>query len=206
MKAFDPTTYVLSYGKYGGKTVEELPLDYKIWWLKSLLEKRDTTGINSVQNDILEYLDDLIKPEDRITAVTGATIMWFGKHDGTPIYKLPREYKLWMLGKMTDDNKVKPLVGRQEALFKYLDDLIKPEERTVVVTDDTIMWFGKHRDEKLSDVDPAYLSWLFDKLSSDPAPRYGSTDGLYNYLHDRLIVKEEKIKNENRVSIQTPDF
>ena len=57
------------------------------------------------------------------------------------------------------------------------------------VTDDTKLWFGKHRGIKLRDVSADYLLWLYDQDWIDT--RYPK---LFDYIDDNMVVLDIEMK------------
>jgi uncharacterized protein (DUF3820 family) len=56
--------------------------------------------------------------------------------------------------------------------------------------DNSIMPFGKYKGEKLANVPPSYLLWLYENERA-----YG---GLRDYIKDNLTVIKSEIEYENK--------
>jgi uncharacterized protein (DUF3820 family) len=56
-----------------------------------------------------------------------------------------------------------------------------------IFTDDTIMWFGEHRNKKLEDVPDSYLAWFWSENQQDYIDGKGLTtkqSKLMKYIED----------------------
>lgn len=67
------------------------------------------------------------------------------------------------------------------------------------LTDESIMPFGKYKDEKMANVPASYLLWLYDEYTL-PNPRFGFINrDVLAYIEENLDVLKEEIRRNSHV-------
>ena len=59
----------------------------------------------------------------------------------------------------------------------------------IIITDDSIMPWGKYKGEKMANVPASYLMWCYNNNKCSPSVK--------EYIQDNLDVFKEEIKREN---------
>jgi uncharacterized protein (DUF3820 family) len=89
----------MPFGKHKGTLIKDLPRDYTEWLVRNLDDRNAelrtllTTLAPAIQND------GQSRPRG---SATPDTPMPFGKHKGTPIRDLPRDYAEWLVSNLGD--------------------------------------------------------------------------------------------------------
>lgn len=97
----DPLTHdsPMPFGKHKGTPIKDLPPSYVAWALENLDDR------NADLKAVLATLPKAASGSDPQTTrgpLSPASPMPFGKHKGTPIKDLPRDYAEWLVGNLGD--------------------------------------------------------------------------------------------------------
>ena len=184
---------ILSFGKHRNTAISEVPMDYQVWLLDRLTQDKESNKLRNDAVPLLEWLRNNLSQSDidcvNSILVNGVAIIPFGKHKGSPIKSLPEDYLIWLLNSLKASRDAGTIRPAALEVLKWIEDNIKaadPEPEPV--TDDTVMWFGKHDGVPLKEIDEEYLLWLHGRLVAQfkRDNLYGRRLKLYEWIDTKI--------------------